>query len=260
MILTLNGYVVEDDDQWLYDYFEIGAFCPGRIRRAIQDNPEGEELVLEINSPGGSVFAGFEIYTLLRGAPCRSQARVQSLAASAASTLMVGCTEARLSPVAQVMLHLPSSAVKGDETAFFRGLRMLDSITQSILNGYELKCGGKASRGQLEQLMRTESWLTAQQAVELGLADGLLLLDGETAPEGWSGVLPSDVVNAVGGGIRKMAAAMGPMPSPAVLLNRYDQLVAAGARPAANRPHGVGNTRDDWRRKARLAIEHNRYL
>ena len=56
MRVTLNGEVVSDDYQWLYDYFEIAAFSPGVIRQALRDNPEGEELVLEINSIGGSVF------------------------------------------------------------------------------------------------------------------------------------------------------------------------------------------------------------
>ena len=91
MRVTLNGEVISDDYQWLYDYFEIAAFSPGVIRQALRDNPEGEELVLEINSVGGSVFAGFEIYTLLRGAECHTVAEVQSLAASAASTVMAGC-------------------------------------------------------------------------------------------------------------------------------------------------------------------------
>ena len=66
MRITLNGLVVASDDQWLYDWFDIEAFSPGVVRRALEDNPEGEDLELEINSGGGSVFAGFEIYSLLR--------------------------------------------------------------------------------------------------------------------------------------------------------------------------------------------------
>ena len=98
MRVTLNGEVISDDWQWVYDYFDIAAFSPGVIRQALRDNPEGEDLVLEINSVGGSVFAGFEIYTLLRGAECPTVAEVQSLAASAASTVMAGCSRVLVSP------------------------------------------------------------------------------------------------------------------------------------------------------------------
>ena len=96
--VTLNGRVVADEDQWIYDWFGIDAFSPAVIRKAVEDNPAGEDLTLEINSGGGSVFAGFEMYSILKGAKCQTIAEVQSLAASAASTAMVGCSKVMLSP------------------------------------------------------------------------------------------------------------------------------------------------------------------
>ena len=86
MRVTLNGYVVPTEDQWIYDWFGVPAFSPGIVRQALADNPEGEDLELEINSGGGSVFAGFEMYSLLREAGCRTVAIVQSLAGSAATS------------------------------------------------------------------------------------------------------------------------------------------------------------------------------
>ena len=74
----LNGEVVGDQDLWLYQFFEVPAFSPQTIRTAVEENPEGEDLVLEINSGGGSVFAGFEMYSVLRSAGCRTVAEVQS--------------------------------------------------------------------------------------------------------------------------------------------------------------------------------------
>ena len=251
MNITLNGYVVADDDQWLYDYFEVSAFSPGIVRRAVQDNPEGEELVLEINSGGGSVFAGFEMYSVLRGAKCRTVAQVQSIAGSAASTVMLGCTRVLLSPVAQVMIHLPSSRASGNQNDFKHEAKVLDSITQSILNAYEIRCNGKASRGNLEKLMHAESWLTAQEAVELGLADGILFED--SAPES---AISSRIVNAVGSGIRCLASST-PMITTETLRARYEQMVRNGAAPA--RPVQK-NINDDWQREARLSIEKNRFL
>ena len=66
MRVTLNGIVSSDDDRLIYEWFGYRAFSPEQVRDAIAQNPAGEDLVLEINSPGGSVFAGSEMYSILR--------------------------------------------------------------------------------------------------------------------------------------------------------------------------------------------------
>ena len=225
MRITLNGLVVASGDQWLYDWFGVEAFSPAVVRQALADNPEGEALEVELNSPGGSVFAGFELYSLLREARCRTVAIVQSLAGSAASTVMAACGHVVMSPVAQVMIHLPSSWAAGNQNDMKHEARVLEQITQSILNGYEAKCRGKADRARLDRLIRAESWLTAQEAVELGLADEIL--GWEDAPAG-----AAELVNAIGGGIRTLVNSVGPGASPPELLARYEQLVREGAPPA----------------------------
>ena len=197
--VSLSGVVIPSDDQWLYDWFGVSAFSPATVRQALENNPEGEELEVEINSGGGSVFAGFEIYSLLYAAKCPTVAIVQSLAGSAASTVMSGCKRVLMTPVAQVMIHLPSSYVEGNQDDMKHEAKVLESITQSILNGYLVHCGGKSDRAKLEKLMHSESWITAQEAVELGLADGILG-DDESA-----GQISATIVNSVGSGIRALA-------------------------------------------------------
>ena len=253
MRVSLNGYVVATDDQWLYDWFKVQAFSPGVVRQALADNPAGEDLELEINSGGGSVFAGFEIYSLLREAQCPTVAIVQSLAGSAASTVMAACREVRMSPVAQVMIHLPSSRVAGNQNDLRHEARMLEQITQSILNGYEAKCAGKATRERLDRLIRAETWLTAQEAVELGLADSIL---GQT--EDGASPLPQDIVNAAGAGIRAIAGSAGALPDAGSLRARYEQMVQEGAEPAPGHP--APQKTDTWQARARLDIEHSRFL
>lgn len=256
MRVTLNGYVVPTDDQWLYDWFQIGAFSPGTIRQALADNPEGEDLELEINSGGGSVYAGFEMYSLLREARCKTVAIVQSMAGSAASTVMAACQEVRMSPVAQVMIHLPSSYVEGNQNDMRHEAKVLEQITQSILNGYETRCKGKTTREKLDRLIRAESWLTAQEAVELGLADGILGQESEET------VLPQSIINAASVGIRSVANCAAPMLDAESLRARYEQLVKAGAKEAEGHP--VQNTEppalfDTWQARARLDIEKLRF-
>lgn len=276
--VSLNGYVIPSDDQWIYDWFGISAFSPATVRQALENNPEGEELEVEINSGGGSVFAGFEIYSLLYAAKCPTVAIVQSLAGSAASTVMSGCKRVLMTPVAQVMIHLPTSYAEGNQNDMKHEAKVLESITQSILNGYLVHCGGKSDRAKLEKLMHSESWITAQEAVDLGLADGILG-DEESA-----GQISAAIVNSVGSGIRALATNnLGPLPTQD-LVARYEQMVKAGAAPAdghpveaapaagteePNQPQNITPSdpagekpeqpQDDWRVKARLDIERNRY-
>lgn len=228
----LNGYVVGDQDLWLYDFFEVPAFSPQTVRDAIAENPDGEDLVLEINSGGGSVFAGFEMYSVLRNADIPTVAEVQSLAASAASVVMLGCQRVTASLVAQVMIHLPLTSTDGDRYDHQASIGVLDSITESILNAYTMKCGAMATRGELKSLMRTSTWLTAPEAKGLGLVDSIL---------GEEEIDPAAILNCAGGvchGIRAMSA--GQMPDAGSLRAKYEALVAAGKAPERN---GIGEPR-----------------
>lgn len=223
MRVQLNGCVVGDADLWLYQFFEVPAFSPQVVRDALDKTPDGEELVVEINSGGGSVFAGFEIYSVLRSATRRTVAEVQSLAASAASTVMLGCDEVRASPVAQVMIHLPAMGTDGDRYAHLDSIRVLDSITESILNAYTIKCGPRSSRDELRRLMKTSCWMTAPEAQGLGLVDHII---------GQETIDPAAILNCVGGldhGIRALAASS--VPDSNSLRQRYDALVAEGKAP-----------------------------
>lgn len=273
MRVQLNGYVVEDGDSFFYRFFGIGCVCPADVRRALADNPEGEDLVLEVNSPGGDVFSGFEIYSCLRAAratrPIRVVAEVQSLAASAASVMVMGCSTVLLAPVAQIMIHLPSTSTQGDANAHLKSVQLLESITTSIVNAYELKAGSRLERSRLDELIRSETWLPAQDAVAAGLADGILYADGETPL-----AIPERITNAVGGGIRALALSAGAMPSPDELRARYRALVDEGKAPAVNDdgtpaampprrepepPAGRGRLADDWRNKARIELSMKRF-
>ncbi len=255
MRVNLNGIVAADDDQEVYDWFGIGAFSPRVVRQAIADNPPEEELVFEINSPGGSVFAGGEIYSVLASAGENgvwTRAEIQSLAASAASYLCLGCCEVLISPVAQMMLHLPSAMTRGNRAEHLRSVQMLDSTREAILNAYELRSGNRADRAEFRRLMNAETWLTAQEAVSLGLADNILYLD-EPVP----GVDPLDVADLAGmagPGLRALGTCG--VPNIAVLRAEYRKARQTGANGGGT-PLMPDN---HWQAQARLDLEKLRYF
>lgn len=211
MRAQMSGYVVADEDAEIYRMFGYRVVSPGDVRNAIQKNPEGETLVFEVNSPGGNMFAGYEMYSVLKAAEIPTAADIQSMSASAASTAMLGVDVVRASPVAQVMIHAPSVIADGNAADHERAAAALNSFKESILNAYELKSGGKKTRQELSDMMAAETWLTVQDAMAAGLVDEVLYDD--------AGVIASQVVNCVGAGIRTLAAAGG-LPGAAELRER----------------------------------------
>ena len=90
MRYSLNGHIVADSDAPILRWWGIPAACPADIRSALAENPADEEFVLEINSGGGSVFAGFEMYSLLRNASRQGvHTRAEVLAEDRLLNLMV---------------------------------------------------------------------------------------------------------------------------------------------------------------------------
>lgn len=221
MRTQLNGYIVADEDAWIYRFFGYSVCCPADIRKAVAENPPGETLTVEINNYGGSMFAGFEMYSVLQGADCDTEAEVQSVAASAASTAMLGCKRVRATPVAQVMIHNPAIAADGNQYDHRKTAKDLDKFAQSILNAYELKCRGKKTREQLKTMMDAETWLPVQEAVEAGLVDEII---------GGAQLLPPQVVNCVGGGLRVLCGAGG-LPGAAELRAKKAALDAQDGDP-----------------------------
>lgn len=216
MKIKLYGDVISDEWAWVYELFGVPCCYPKLVRDAIEQLPAGEDLIIEVNSPGGSAWAGFEIFGLLQSLGERTEAHIVALAASAATTITSGCSRVLASPVAQIMIHQPviDGGVVNNNGA--RELQnFLDSVKASIINSYVVKCGGKASRRKLEQLVDRSTWMPAQDAIELGLVDGLLDTSEEAA-----------AMITAGGGIGVTNSAGGS--SLESLLERYEAAVKAG--------------------------------
>ena len=90
--VTVNGDIICNDMKWIYDWLEYESCCPADVKNAIAElTDENEELKVVINSPGGDVQAGQEIYSILKDIKNHVTIEVQSIAASAASIASVKC-------------------------------------------------------------------------------------------------------------------------------------------------------------------------
>lgn len=227
--MQMNGYIVADEDARIYRYFGYQVCSPMDIRRALAENPPGETLTVEVNNSGGSMFAGFEIYSVLRGAQCPTEAEIQSLSASAASIAMLGCQRVKATPVAQVMIHNPAILAEGNQYDHQKTAEDLEKFAQSLLNAYELKCRGKRSREELAAMMDAETWMTVQEAAAAGLVDEII---------GGAEIVPAQVVNAVGSGLRVLSGPGG-LPS-AMELRARKAAMEGGQNPADGTPKETG--------------------
>lgn len=126
-----------------------------------------EQIVLRINSVGGEVWEALGILNMLRAHKAKVTAVVDGVAASAASVITAGCEEAVMSPGTQMMIHSPLTFTYGNADDLRKDAAVLDTIEASLIEIYSAKAGDKP----WEQMLGDETWMTAAEAVEAGLAD-----------------------------------------------------------------------------------------
>lgn len=192
--IHIKGPIVTSSVKWIYDWFGIEATSPKDVGSQIE-GANGEDLEIEINSGGGDVFAGSEIYTLLKDYQGKVVVKVVGIAASAASVIAMAGDVVRISPTAQIMIHNVSSGAQGDYRDLQHQADVLKNYNKSIANAYMLKTN--MSQEALLELMNQETWLNAQQAKENGFADEIMFDDGNQLVASIYNfvVLPPEVIN-----------------------------------------------------------------
>lgn len=166
--LEIKGAIISNDEKWMYDLFEMDSTAPRDIIL-----PESHEpLEVMINSGGGDVFAGSEIYTMLKDYSGDVNIKVIGIAASAASVIAMAGNKVEISPTAQIMIHNPWISTAGDHNDMRFTAEYLENWAVSLSNAYQLKTG--KTKDELLQLMESETWFNAQQAVDAGFADEVM--------------------------------------------------------------------------------------
>ena len=140
------------------------------------------------------MFAGSEIYALLKDYPGNVTIRILGIAASAASVIAMAGDRVLIAPTAQIMIHNVSSLTTGDYRDHEHEAGVLKNYNKSIANAYMLKSG--MSQEELLELMNKESWFTAQEAKELKLVDEIMFDNSYAFAASASGqMLPREVIN-----------------------------------------------------------------
>lgn len=130
------------------------------------------EIEVQINSPGGEVFAGVAIYNALRTHPARVTTRVDGIAASIASVIAQAGDHRVMVESAQMMIHEAWGLAVGSAADMREMADLLDRQCDVLAGIYANRSGRPVD--ECRERMRGESWLTDQETLDAGLADEIM--------------------------------------------------------------------------------------
>lgn len=136
---------------------------------ALKGMGDVEVIDLRINSAGGSAFSGLAIYNQLMRHPARIEVSVDGLAASIASVIAMAGDDVRMGEGSQMMIHDASVFAWGNADELRRNADLLDSISGDLAAIYARRTGRPVA--EMRDLMKAETWFTAEEAFKAGLAD-----------------------------------------------------------------------------------------
>lgn len=135
-----------------------------------------DTLEIEINSPGGSVFDGYTIYQEIKSLQDRGvivNGTITGLAASMASVIAMACDKINIVPHGRMMIHDASNVVRGNADQLRQSADLLDSISEDIATIYANRTGSAVD--EMRDLMKKETWMNAQQCIQNGFVDEILM-------------------------------------------------------------------------------------
>lgn len=171
MRIAIKGAIVPSDEGWIYDLFGFECAYPKAVEDALDQAAQtGEDVDIDINSPGGDVWSGSEIYSAIRQFKGAGNVKIHVVGVAASAASIIACAgPSDIEPTAQFMVHNVSSTAEGDYHDMDRSGNMLRQANRAIAAAYVAKSG--MSEEEALQLMDEETWLTAQDAVDWGLID-----------------------------------------------------------------------------------------
>ena len=193
------GYISEFS--WLGD-----EITPQQFKQDLTRVGQGGPITIRIHGGGGDIFAAAAIRAMLMDYPGRKTVKIMGLAASAAVAIALAGDEIQIFDTAYMMIHNPGyQLLIGWITAevMRKWASELELFSEGLINAYAGRTG--LERPAIQQMMDAETWMTAQQAVELGFADKIVT--GEKAPaqitastlQGFAHV-PAVLINSVNSG------------------------------------------------------------
>lgn len=181
----------------LYIYDEISDWWGITARDVVQAlmSVTASAITLHINSPGGDIWEAHTIYNALRGHKATVTVHVDGIAASAASYIAQAGDTVLMASNATMMIHDVIGMTYGNAADHLDAAATLDQQSDIIAEIYAERAGGTVD--EWRAAMRSETWYNATEAVDAGLAGGIIDHDApsnavDTAVYGAAGQIARD--------------------------------------------------------------------
>jgi ATP-dependent protease ClpP protease subunit len=160
--LTLYGSVGSIDF-----YSESDFFTDKDVRDALAAHGPGD-IAVNLNSGGGIAAQGLAIYNTLKNHKGRITVNIDAIAASAASLIAMAGDRITFREGALLMIHEPSAPCFGTAAQHRESASRLETFAKQYRGIYAARTG--RSDQEIASLMKAESWLDSERAIELGFA------------------------------------------------------------------------------------------
>ncbi|MGE6594114.1 head maturation protease, ClpP-related [Bacillus mycoides] len=171
-----NFAVVHDEDNGVSEltiYGDIGeswwwdSTSATDIDNALK-SAGNNDLVIHLNSPGGSAFDGIAIYNRLKSHKGKVKIHIDGWACSAASVIAMAADELIMGAGSMMMIHEASTVVWGSKTLMRKEAEMLEKLEDGIIDIYMTRAN--IEREEIRNMVNEETWFSANEAVEIGFA------------------------------------------------------------------------------------------
>lgn len=172
---TLDLYIYTDVrgdyyDWWEREYVESTTSAEF-FRKELEKYPDAKEINIFINSLGGSVMEGTAIYNQLRRHTAHKTVYVDGFACSIASVIAMAGDTIIMPKNTMMMIHNAWTYAEGNAAELRKIADDLDTMNEAAMQAYMVKAGDKLSEEKLKEMLDAETYLTAAQCIEYGLAD-----------------------------------------------------------------------------------------
>ena len=151
-------------------YDEIGDFGTSAKEFIEEVKSVGDgDITLRINSVGGSVFDGLAIYNTLRSHSGFVSIKIEGLAASISTVIAMAGDSIEMSENGFFMIHNPFGKSAGEAGDMRKTADLLDKIKEEIMEIYSKRTS--LTFGELSDMMDNETWLSSQEAMDMGFID-----------------------------------------------------------------------------------------
>lgn len=181
---SMDLYIYDDvqgdsTDWWTGEVIESDTSA-NHIKNELENAGEIQNINIYINSYGGSVKEGLGIYNLLKRHTAQKTVYVDGFACSIASVIAMAGDKVIMGTNTLMMIHHAAVGVFGNAEELRKAANDVEVIDSASCSSYLAKAGDKLTQETLTQLLDGQTWLSAAQCLQYGLADEIAGVEDKT--------------------------------------------------------------------------------